>query len=106
VRLAFSGHDRLDAGEADLATVLQAKGARIDHSGDLALTLRFEGASGRDRRTGRGRNQHQAARQRRHDKSAAPPCRSGHRFHHAARCRPNCCMLTISEKGLYPKLPC
>jgi hypothetical protein len=50
--VGFFGRHRLDAGEADLATILQAKGTRIDDGGDAALTLWFEGASGRNRRTG------------------------------------------------------
>ena len=37
--------DRLDAGETNLAAVLQAKAACIDDGGDPALALRFEGAA-------------------------------------------------------------
>ena len=37
--------DGLDAGETDLAAIRKAKGARIDHPGDMAVALRFEGAS-------------------------------------------------------------
>ena len=51
VRFAwFVGRDRLDAGEADLAAVLEAKAARIDHRGDAAFALRLERAAGRDAR--------------------------------------------------------
>jgi hypothetical protein len=62
--LALFSHHRLDAGEANLATVLQAKAARIEHGGDAALALRLERASGCVSRTGCGGNKHQAARQR------------------------------------------
>jgi catechol 2,3-dioxygenase-like lactoylglutathione lyase family enzyme len=79
--MVFFDRGRLDAGEADLATVLQAKAARIDHGGDAALTLRLERASGCVSRTGRGGNEQQAARQRYRDKSAAPRFRPARRFH-------------------------
>jgi hypothetical protein len=52
---------RLDAGEANLAAILQAKTARIDHSRDAALALRFEGASRRACGVGRGSHEHESA---------------------------------------------
>ena len=45
MRAGLVGSDRLDAGEADLAAVLEAKAARIDHGGDAAFALRLEGAT-------------------------------------------------------------
>ena len=57
------GRDRLDAGEADFAAILQAKAARIDHLGDAAFALRLEGAS---RRGGRADARRRCS-QREHD---------------------------------------
>ena len=74
VSAGLVGRDRLDAGEPDLAAVLQAKAARIDDGGDAALALRFERASRRDRRSDGG-NRHEAQR-RDHREPAATP----HRF--------------------------
>ena len=51
------GRDRLDAGEADLAAILQAKAARIDHLGDAAFALRREGASRSGGRADAGDNE-------------------------------------------------
>ena len=44
--LVLSDRGRLDAGEADLAAVVEPKGARVDHGGDAAFALRLEGAAG------------------------------------------------------------
>ena len=57
------GIDRLDTCKADLAAILQSKGACIDHRGDAALALRLKRASGGDHRTGGGDNKHEAAQQ-------------------------------------------
>jgi hypothetical protein len=96
----------VDAGEDDLAAILEAKAACIDHSRDAALTLRFEGASGRDRGTGCRRRKHEAQRQRRCDKRPAPPCRFYCRVHAQLCLQSNSCMLTIRREAHYPKLSC
>jgi hypothetical protein len=100
--MVLFGRDRLDAGEADLATILQEKAARIDHGGDAALALRLERASGCLSRTGRGGDKHQAARQCYRDKSAAPRFRSACRFHDELYVRSNFCMLAICQPAPYP----
>jgi hypothetical protein len=55
--------NRLDPCEADLAAILQPKGACIDHRGDAPLALRLKRASGGDHRTGGGDNKREAAQQ-------------------------------------------
>ena len=47
--LGLVGRDRLDAGKPDLAAVVEAKAARIDHGGDAAFALRLERAGRRER---------------------------------------------------------
>jgi hypothetical protein len=57
--------DRLDAGETDLAAVLQAKAARIDDGRDAALALRLKVAACGGSRSGAGKEHHCAERDRR-----------------------------------------
>jgi hypothetical protein len=47
-----SRRDRFDAGETDLAAILEAKAARVGHGGDASFALRREGACRSDERRG------------------------------------------------------
>ena len=52
--------DRFDAGETDLAAILEAKAARVDHGGDASFALRREGATGRECRSDERRGDQRA----------------------------------------------